>query len=109
MKRIDKEELAERIKKVLAAKYWLRLNNFKPIQTQKLYADLNRDSAKRFNQLLADNAITLLKGEEKLLQNSFSKKTAVISIGTEKISSFQRILSTSLDNEFNFILSSNAT
>jgi len=108
-KRIDKEELAKRIKKVLAAKYWLGLNNFKPIQTQSLYADLNRDSAKRFNQLLADNAITLLKGKEELLQNSFSKKTAVISIGTEKISSFQRILGTSFDNQLNFILSSNAT
>src|SRR3546814_4509520 len=90
MNRIDKEELAKRVKKVLAAKYWLGLNNFKPIQTQNLYADLNRDSAKRFNQVLADNSITMLKGTEELLQNSFSKKTAVISIGIEKISFLDR-------------------
>src|SRR3546814_2774635 len=43
MNRIDKEELAKRVKKVLAAKYWLGLNNFKPIQTQNLYADLRSE------------------------------------------------------------------
>jgi beta-N-acetylhexosaminidase len=109
MKRIDKLELETRVKKVLAAKYWLGLNNFKSIQTQSLYKDLNRDSSKRFHQLLADNAITLLKGKEVLSQNSFSKRTAIISIGTEKISTFQEILSNSFDNELNFILSSKAT
>jgi beta-N-acetylhexosaminidase len=109
MKRIDKLELETRVKKVLAAKYWLGLNNFKSIQTQSLYKDLNRDSSKRFHQLLADNAITLLKGKEVLSQNSFSKRTAIISIGTEKISTFQEILSNSFDNELSFILSSKAT
>ncbi len=107
--RIDEDELTKRVKKVLAAKYWLGLNNLKPVQTQSLYADLNRDSSKLFNQLLADNSITLLKGKEELAGNSFSKKTAVISIGTEKISFFQSILGKSFDNQLNFILSSNAT
>src|SRR5690606_11549602 len=31
--RIDEDELTKRVKKVLAAKYWLGLNNLKPVQT----------------------------------------------------------------------------
>lgn len=107
--RIDEEELASRVKKVLAAKYWLGLNEFKPVQIEGLYVDLNHDSAKQFNQALADNAVTLLKGDEELLQNSFSKKTAIISIGTEKSSFFQQTLDAYFDNHTNFILSSKAT
>src|SRR5690606_31445246 len=37
-KRIDKGELALRIKKILAAKYWLGLDSLKPVQTNTLYA-----------------------------------------------------------------------
>jgi len=108
-KRIDKEELATRIKKVLAAKYWLELDKLTPVQTQGLYADLNRNSAKQLNQELADNAITLLKGKKELEQISFTKKTAVLSIGTTNISTFQQILGERFDNTLSFILSSTAT
>src|SRR5690606_19535999 len=78
-------------------------------ETRNLYADLNRNSAKQFNQVLADNAVTLLKGKEELQQISFTKKTAIISIGTQKVSVFQKILGERFDNELNFILSSNST
>src|SRR5690606_3778066 len=108
-KRIDKDEIEVRIKKVLAAKYWLGLYDPKPVITNGLYADLNRSSANQFNQVLADNAITLLKGKEDLQKNSFTQKTAIISIGTEKVSLFQKILAERFDNELNFILSGNST
>jgi len=108
-KRIDKDELVVRVKKVLATKYWLGLNNLKPIELQNLYTDLNRNIAKKLNQDLADNAITLLKGKQELQQLSFTKRTAIISIGTKSISTFQRILGERFDNELNFILSSTAS
>lgn len=91
-KRLDKDEMKTRVKKVLAAKYWLGLANPQPVGLTNLYADLNRESVKQLNQELADHAITLLKGKESLQGLSISKKTAIVSIGTDKPSLFQRNL-----------------
>lgn len=108
-KRIDKEDLKKRVKKVLAAKYWLGLNNTRPVNLQNLYSDLNKQSSLQLNQLLADNAITVLKGSQKLANLSFTKRTAVISIGTNALSPFQKIIDGRFDNNLSFLLDENAT
>lgn len=108
-KRIDKDDLERRVKKVLASKYWLGLDNIKPVNLQDLYTDLNRRASLQLSQTLADHAITVLKGKGKLSELSFTRKTAIISIGTNELSSFQRILNDRLDNELPFLLSENAT
>lgn len=108
-KRIDKEDLEKRVKKVLAAKYWLGLHTAKPVSLQNLYRDLNKQTSLQLNQLLADNAITVLKGSRRLADLSFTKKTAVISIGTHDISTFQKIIDDRFDNSLSFLLSENAT
>lgn len=108
-KRIDKDDLEHRVKKVLAAKYWLGLDNLKPVNLQNLYSDLNRRASLQLSQTLADHAITVLKGKGKLSELSFTRKTAIISIGTNELSPFQRILGERLDNELPFLLSENAT
>ena len=108
-KRIDKDELATRVKKVLAAKYWLELHKSDTVNLRNLYADLNRTSAKRLNQELADNAITLLKGKDQLNEISFTKRTAILSIGVTEVSLFQRILGDRFDNKLNFLLSPTAS
>src|SRR5690606_22756125 len=107
--RIDKREIEARVKKVLAAKYWLGLEDLKPVSLSNLYPDLNRNSAKQLNQELADNSITLLKGKEGLSQIDFTRKTAIVSIGTNTVSTFQQILGERFDNAFNFIVSSNSS
>jgi len=107
--RIDKDEIEARVKKVLAAKYWLGLDKQKPVELSNLYSDLNRNSAKQLNQELADNAITLLKGKEELRRIDFTRKTAIISIGLNNISEFQHILGERFDNAFNFIVNSSAS
>lgn len=108
-KRIGKDDLEQRIKKVLAAKYWLGLHQAEPVNIQNLYADLNREASKRLNQELADHAITVLKGEKRLTKLSFTQKTAVISIGANEVSPFQKILNERLDNSLSFLLSENPT
>jgi beta-glucosidase-like glycosyl hydrolase len=108
-KRIDKNELETRIKKVLAAKYWLGLDKLQAVDTLNLYSDLNRVKAKLLNQTLADNAVTLLIDEYPLKELDPLKKTAIISIGTTEISVFQKEVSKELFNSLNFILPSMAT
>src|SRR5690606_29010740 len=102
-KRIDKDELEVRIKKILAAKYWLGLHAAKPVSHINLHADLNRNASMRLAQQLADNSITQLKGKDELSQLSFTKKTAIISIGSSSITTFQRLLNQRFDNRLNFI------
>src|SRR5690606_31952717 len=107
-KRIDKKDIEARIKKVLAAKYWLGLDELKEVDTVNLYSDLHRPKAELLNQTLADNAITLLINEDPIRTLDPLKKTALISIGTNEISTFQKEMNKKYLNSLNFILPSMA-
>lgn len=106
-KRIDKKDIETRVKKILAAKYWLGLDQRKDVETLQLYEDLNRKEAINLNQTLADNAITFLKNEGPLHPLDPSLQTAVISVGSVNNSFFQNYLGEKLPNTSNFTLSNN--
>ncbi len=76
------EDINERVKKVLVAKYWAGLA--KPYQPdlQNLVSNLNRVEALALKQQLADEAITVLTSMEGIQSISKTKKTAIISIGS---------------------------
>ncbi len=100
---INKEEFFIKVKKVLAAKYAVGLNNPAEISEQNLYADLNSEPAKNFNQDMADAAVTLLKGDSLIANLNFDKKTALVMIGTDKITPYQTALQQSFINNTVFI------
>lgn len=108
-KRISKEDLDNRVRKILAAKYWLQLDKLKPVRIENLYQDLNNKQAKDLNQELADAAVTLLKGDSVIKQLDLNLKTAIISIGVDSLTDFQLLLNSHFKNSVNFVLSSNAT
>ncbi len=108
-KRISKDEFEAKVKKVLAAKYWLGLDQPTEVNVTNLHADLNRASSIQLKQELADHAVTLLNGKEAIQNTSFSKKTAIVSVGTDGVSLFQRVLGERFDNELNFVLTSKST
>lgn len=108
-RRLDKDDIEARIKKVLAAKYWLGLDKLQPIETQNLYSDLHRPEAVALNQSLANNAITLLNSEEAIQALNPSLPTAVISIGASKISTFQSEIGVKYSNSVNFLLPADAS
>lgn len=108
-KRLSWDDINARVKKILAAKYWMGLNQRQAVITEHLYQDLNNDSAKQLNQQLADAAITLLKGDTLIKQLDFTEKTALVSIGVDSLTTFQQILGGHFDNSLNFILSAKAT
>ncbi|WP_028296352.1 glycoside hydrolase family 3 protein [Olivibacter sitiensis] len=89
-KRLDRDDLDRRVKKVLAAKYWLGLQQPTPVDTLGLYQALNSDSAKALVQQLADASMTMLRGDADSLNTSL--RTAIISIGVDTTPVFQQEL-----------------
>jgi beta-N-acetylhexosaminidase len=86
-------EFDARVKKVLAAKYWAGLNNYKETDLTNLTEDLNRPAATNLVQQLSDGAVTLVKGSASSLQMIPVLKTAIVSVGVTESTTFQRELS----------------
>ena len=86
------EEINERVKKVLIAKYWAGLAKPYLPDLQNLVSQLNRAEAVALNQQLADEAITVLTSMEGIQSLSKTKKTAIISIGSGTEELFERDL-----------------
>jgi beta-glucosidase-like glycosyl hydrolase len=95
---ISPEEFTEKVKKVLAAKYWAGLNRYQKISPANLNADLNRPAAKELVQQLSDASITLLKGNSASLKLNPFLKTAIVSIGVDAPTVFQQELAKSYPN-----------
>lgn len=91
-------ELNERVKKVLIAKYESGLNENRPIDTKGLTEDLNKHTA-RIHQLIADHALTLVRDESKKipLKMDARKKVAYVGIGI----SGENIFSEQMKAEYN--------
>ncbi|WP_146903396.1 glycoside hydrolase family 3 N-terminal domain-containing protein [Adhaeribacter aerolatus] len=65
--KISQEEVDYRVKKVLHAKYWAGLNNYKPVETKNLTEDLNRPVSKIIQQQLYENAVTVVTNKDNFL------------------------------------------
>lgn len=66
---ISEERLEHSVKKILMAKYKVGLNNYKPIETKNLVADLNRSKDDILYSKLMQNAITVVKKQQFLTSN----------------------------------------
>jgi beta-glucosidase-like glycosyl hydrolase len=104
---ISKEEFKEKVKKVLAAKYWAGLTRYQRIAPTNLSADLNKQAAKDLVQELSDAAVTLLKGNSTSLKLNPFLKTAIVSIGVDGITVFQQELAKSYPNCHLFLIGKN--
>lgn len=107
--RLSQTDIDARVKKILAAKYWLRLDSLQPVNVVHLYEDVNRRQTALLNQRLADASVTLLKSDSLLNAINYSKRTAIISVGVAQISEFQNMLAWRFDNHVNYVLSPKAT
>jgi beta-N-acetylhexosaminidase len=91
---LDSADIANRVKKVLLAKYNLGLNNVQAVNTDNLFEDLNKD-VNRLRRKVAENAITLLRMKDSLVYPvSGSKKVAYVGVGiadTNALATFLRI------------------
>lgn len=87
-------ELDKRVRKVLAAKYWMGLNRYKPALIRDLQADLNPPSADVLKSKLVQGSITVLENKESLLplERLDTLNIASISIGRGEKTHFQEML-----------------
>ncbi|MBF8963632.1 serine hydrolase [Pontibacter sp. FD36] len=93
-KEITQDEIDFRVRKVLAAKQWVGLDKWKPIETKNLIADLNNPHAQYLNRQLTEASLTLLRNKNHILpiQTLDTLKVAALAIGTKKETAFQRDL-----------------
>src|SRR5690606_16120023 len=94
---LSKKDVDQKVKKILEAKYWMGLNNYKDINIKNLHNDINRQESYALIQELTDAAITLLKGENLIpLRTDFVKKTAILSIGSKEETDFSSTIKKSI-------------
>src|SRR5690606_7144550 len=79
--RLSQQDIDARVKKILAAKYWLGLDRLEEVRYRNLYDDLNRPQTQFLNQRLADASVTLLKSDHMINSLDYTKRTAIIGIG----------------------------
>ncbi|MBR5643802.1 MAG: serine hydrolase [Salinivirgaceae bacterium] len=86
-------ELNRRCRKVLAAKAWMGLNHYQPIDTTNLYADLHSADAVAMQNRLTGQSLTLIKNKGKLPINNLSdNKILSITLGGTPDNKFQQQL-----------------
>ncbi|MCF2489934.1 glycoside hydrolase family 3 N-terminal domain-containing protein [Dyadobacter sp. CY347] len=95
-KRISEKIIDDKVKRILQAKYWSGLSQYKPIDTNNLYADLNTEKSKELYRELCEASVTVVKNENDLLPigSVLDDKMASVSIGEGSSVAFQKMLST---------------
>ncbi|MCE7067400.1 glycoside hydrolase family 3 N-terminal domain-containing protein [Dyadobacter sp. CY326] len=95
-KRISEKIIDDKVKRILQAKYWSGLSQYKPIDTNNLYADLNTEKSKELYRELCEASVTVVKNGNDMLPigSVIGDNMASVSIGEGSGIAFQKMLST---------------
>ena len=87
---ITEDRLAHSVKKILMSKFKVGLNNYEPIGTSTLVADLNRLKDDLLYEELMEASITVLKNKENILplRHLETKKIAYVELGDSSGTAF---------------------
>ena len=82
-KKLTIKRLNESVRKILKAKYWAGLHNYKPIELENLHEDLNTKEDEILHRTLVKNSVTVLKSEKDIIpiQNLEKQKIAYVKFG----------------------------
>ena len=107
---LSEKMIEEKCRKILAAKKWLGLDNYKPVETKNLVADLNRGEYQVTRRNLFLNSTTVLINNDSVLPllRLDTLKIATLSIGAKSETSFQKMLG-NYTNMDHFVISENET
>lgn len=92
---IQLSDLEARVKKILKAKYWAGLNNYKPIELANLGSDLNNKNANDLKAELFEQAVTIVRNQDDILPFIHLDTTtfASVAISADYNNDFQKMLS----------------
>ncbi len=91
--RLSQKDIDRKCRKVLAAKYWVGLHDYKPVEVYHLVQDLNTPQAQVLHRRLIESSLTVIKNDDVLPVKRLDTLTiASLSIGADKISRFQHTL-----------------
>ena len=76
--------LEESCKKILRYKFRAGLNHYKPVSTTNLMTDLKKKAYLDLRRQLYEEAVTLLRNDNKVIPLTQNKKIAVVTIGNTK-------------------------
>ena len=65
--KISEEEVTQRVKKILMAKYWAGLDKCQAVDTTDLYRDLNSPEEDLLSRKIYESAVTVLKNKKDIL------------------------------------------
>ncbi|WP_159469282.1 glycoside hydrolase family 3 N-terminal domain-containing protein [Dyadobacter sp. 3J3] len=93
---ITQKFLDDKVKRILQAKYWSGLGQYKPVDINNLYSDLNKEESKELYRELSEASVTVVRNDNNILPiTSITAQTmASVLIGEGSTSVFQKMLST---------------
>jgi len=91
---LTEERINFTVRKILKAKYWAGLQNYKPINTNNLVEDLNTVADELLHRKLVENSLTIIKNDKENLpiKNLESKKIAYVKLGDDDNTDFVNML-----------------
>ena len=91
---ISQKQLDERVRKILAVKQWVGLNEFKAQSPINILKEINTAEANFLNRKLVEASLTVLKNEKSILplRKLDTLKIASVSFGASKQTEFQKTL-----------------
>jgi beta-glucosidase-like glycosyl hydrolase/CubicO group peptidase (beta-lactamase class C family) len=91
---ISQKQLDERVRKILAVKQWVGLNEFKAQSPKNILKEINTAEANFLNRKLVEASLTVLKNEKSILplRKLDTLKIASVSFGASKQTEFQKTL-----------------
>ncbi len=93
--------LDAKVRKVLAAKAWVGLDNYAPIQLDNLVKDLNTYETDFYNRITAEESVTCLFNRKGILPiKRLDQKIAVLAIGTESAVDFYPMVRNYVDADY---------
>lgn len=96
------EQIEHSCKKILAAKYWCGLNNYKPIELANLTNDLNCCETHLMTKKVIKQGIVIAKNEDKIIpiEHPENYKIAVVSLGISDFTAFQEMCTNYIKADF---------
>jgi CubicO group peptidase (beta-lactamase class C family) len=92
--RIRQEDIDQRCRKILQAKYWAGLNKYQPVDLQNIHADLNKPEYALLQRKLTESSVTVLQNHGKILpiRHLDTLKVASVAFSVVNDSVFQQML-----------------